>query len=101
MNFPCHAIVRAKERYGLTLDKYDLQEIVHLIQNNHGKLIEHYKSDSGMSRWLLTYKDIPMCVLMSPDLYRVVTFPPLHKRNKKQTYVRYVAGRPEYVRKRA
>lgn len=95
-----HAQKRALERYGLDLTMRDLVAITHAIQNNEGKLIEHYK-DTGKSLWSLTYNDVPMRLVMSADLWKVITFVPLHRRSRKETFVVYRKGRPEYIRKRA
>ncbi len=70
-----HCLHRAKERYGLDLERRDLRNICRLIQNNQGKLDS--RNPSGTTSWLLTYRETAMRVVISPDFYKVVTFLPL------------------------
>ena len=74
---PSHAAVRAKERFGLDLSRCDLSEIVHAIQNNEGKLLERGLR-GGCSAWELEYDGVKMRVIMSADLWFVVTVMPLY-----------------------
>lgn len=76
-----HAIDRAASRYGLELKIGDLKRIAELIQTNHGSLVK-IEADSR-SIWWLTYRDTRLKLIMSPDLYHVITFlPPFDKKPK-------------------
>lgn len=92
----CHAIERAWQRYGTRLKWKDLNQIVHAIQNNEGKLLSH--SPGETSEWLLTYKDVEYRVVISADFWTVVTFlPPVTERKPPRRKMVYKNGQPRWV----
>lgn len=94
-----HAVKRAKERYGLDLTVADLKEITRRIWNNDGTVLEkHFRDTTGTSIWRLVYRDIPIRIIMSRDLYCVVTFLPLHKPNRTRRWKRYFRRRKGRLR---
>lgn len=75
-----HALMRAKERYGIDFTPHDLSKIAKSIQRNEGTLDRSRPwtpGRSGRSVWFLEYQGHRLRVVMSPDFYSVVTFIPL------------------------
>jgi hypothetical protein len=97
-----HAIARAKDRYGLDLTGRDLGKIARMIQTNQGKLDKQHAD--GKTQWFLTYRDVPLRVVISQDFYKIITFIPLRddpkppKRKRKKVWR---GGKAIWVEKRA
>lgn len=69
-----HAIDRAYTRYGLKLDRHDLGATGAGIRRNEGKLIA--RLDEGKSVWEIEVKGVLCKIVMSADLYTIMTFLP-------------------------
>jgi hypothetical protein len=70
-----HAQERALERYGLTLSNKDMAQVVDDIQQNRGRLLARLAT--GCSVWALTVKGVHTKLVVSADLWGVVTFLPI------------------------
>lgn len=71
-----HAMLRGAQRYGLTLTIEDLKAMTKAIQRNKGTLLA--RLENGKSAWLLPWKGQHIKLVMSPDLWKVVTLLPPH-----------------------
>lgn len=71
-----HAIARAYYRYGLVLERRDLGIITGMVQRNDGTKLDKI-NENGTTQWFLTYKDVPVRIIMSKDFHTVITFLPL------------------------
>lgn len=69
-----HAIIRAKERYGLELNGRDLVEIAGLIKAKRSLL--QGRQESGSEQHILDYLGVRMTVIYKPDADVIVTFLP-------------------------
>lgn len=77
---PWHAIIRARERYGLRLDVGDLQSMAARIERGdprHVKLIVE-QPDTKKQALLVWWWGQWVMVVFNPAQRRVVTFLPLH-----------------------
>lgn len=86
MRAPSHPIARARERYGVDLFTRDLKAIAELIQQNHGKF--EAQQPDGSTTWRLTYRDVPMRLVIDKTFYHVITFLPLHPKPQPRRRVR-------------
>lgn len=96
----CHAVARAYDRYGLNIGPSDLSKICRLVQNNQARL--DCKNPNGTTTWFLTYNEVPVRAVISPDFYTVRTFLPLDdrqrwKRPKGKRRKIYRGGKASYV----
>ena len=67
-----HAQARALERYGVTLDRWDISSIIDAVHKNEGVLVERYAD--GSSLWEILYKGVNMLPVLSADLWCICTF---------------------------
>lgn len=67
-----HAIIRAKERYGVDLSVADLASIAALARKDG---ILQAKQNDGSSIWMVKYKNVVMRLVLS-RLNHVITFLP-------------------------
>lgn len=104
-----HAMLRAEQRYGLILTIDDLKAITRAIQRNKGTLLARLKD--GKSAWSLPWQGRVLKLVMSPDLWKVITLlppdavidpdhkPKLKKRRKQKAFWR--GGKRYFARKAA
>lgn len=95
-----HAVIRAKERYGLDISINDLRLICRLVQQNKCEFVAHARDKATV--WKLILKDTPVRVIIDKTFYRVITFVPLEgpferpKPRKRRKKV-YRAGKAIYM----
>jgi hypothetical protein len=69
-----HAMMRAQQRYGLTLTIEDLKAMTHAIHRNKGKLLARLPENK--SAWALPWQGQTVKLIMSPDLWKILTILP-------------------------
>jgi hypothetical protein len=70
-----HTIQRAKERYGLRLDDRAIREIIGIIQNGNGHLIE--KQSNRVSVYIVYFREKYLRIVYDHNRSNLVTFLPL------------------------
>lgn len=72
-----HAKSRARERYGITLNRKQLIEVVQLIQNRKGIFVE--RQSNRVTRWLVSYQNETLHVVYDSQRHNIATFLPIKK----------------------
>lgn len=99
---PRHAIMRAKQRYGVDLVGDDLKHIAEMIQNNEGKFLGN--AEEGCTAWEVKYQGKTMRLILDSTFYIVCTFlppeGPINPRKPRELKSKkiYRAGKPSFVR---
>ena len=70
-----HSINRARQRYGLKLKKYDIDNIIILIQNR--KAISVKKLTNSRTLHIVQYADRELKVIYDKNLHNICTFMPI------------------------
>jgi len=70
-----HATRRAKQRYGLELDKSDIDKIINLIQNRGA--VETKKLTNARTLHVIQYKEQELKVIYDKKRHNVCTFMPI------------------------
>lgn len=75
-----HAKRRARERYGLLINKIDVENMINDIQNNKGEFV--YKSSNRATIWKLMCKGKEVLVVYDKLRGQIVTFLPFRALEK-------------------
>ena len=78
-----HAKKRARERYGLLVNKIDIENLINAIQNNKGEFI--YRSSNRATVWKLKCKGKEVLVVYDKLRGQIVTFLPFVALEKYKT----------------
>lgn len=79
LNARAHATQRAAERFGAEFTKSDMAQLVRLVQQGAGKLLETQPPHREL--WLITYRNQPIPVVYDRRGSTIVSVLPAHHKN--------------------